>query len=224
MRRFTAFVLMFILAIGALGAQEAVPSKVKFLPLESMDLSMRYSSEIQRLYVQVDFDVETARLDSLSYWGVFLNKNAQISDVKVNGVVAAHYYLQGLVPEHFEPLVDAKYLQADAPANFVGIVMGNVASYPEKVRVKFSYFMPVPAFAVNEMKTPNAFMAGDTFWYPHYLNGTVTVNLVLATTPYFELMLGDASMSSTVSDLARTHQSTILDMPGLPKSFRLLQK
>ena len=228
MRRFTALFLLLFLASAALYAQvtvENVSPKVKFLPMESMDLNMRYSSEMQRLYVQVDFDVETARLDAYSYWGMFLNKNAKISGVMVNGVVSGHYLMQRLSPGHFDPVIaETKYLQAEAPVGFVGIDIRNMETYPDKVRIKFSYFLDIPEFTTNDFKVLNSGFPGEHFWYPHYLNGTTSVNLTLTTTQYFKLMLGNMTIGFKADEFTRTHQTTFFDMPGQPLSFRLMKE
>lgn len=228
MRRFIALFLMFALSAVALSAQvtvENVLPKVKLLPMDSMDLNMRYSSEMQRLYAQVDMDVDTSKLDADSYWGVFLNKEAKISGVMVNNTGSGHYLMRGLGVGNFEPpLADAKYLKPDAKAQFVGIDMRGLEAFPAKVHVSFNYFLDVPEFAANEIKMPNSGFAGDSFWYPHYLNDTISVNITLATTQYYKLMLGNMTIGFKAEDFLRKHQTTFFDMPGQPLNFRLIKE
>lgn len=226
MRKYVVLYLVLFLLGLCLFAQEpaSAPAKAKLLPADRMDLDMRYSTEMKRLYVQADFTVAGAKLDTLSYFGVFLNRGAKIQSVTINNRASGHYFMQGLVPDHFDPVLpNAELVASDAPARFHGIVLSNFAQYGETVAFRIMYYLDVPEFAMNDMNMLCAGFAPESFWYPRNVMGRTAVNLNLHTTQFTELMLGNQLVAYKDTGFQRTHSSMFFDMPAQPLAFRLIR-
>jgi hypothetical protein len=216
---------MMLVFCLSLSAQVIVPgAKFKLITPAVLDLNMFYSSELHRLYVEADFDLQKDQLDPTQYNGVFLSRDTKLQSLTIAGQGEGYYYVNNITAQNFQPeLSKPELLAADSPARFHGMSINNYQNYPDTVRVKLMYYLDMPEFRTNEMKQVCAGFGGDQYWYPHSLTGDVKVNVKLETTPYFSLMLGNSFPSHTDQGFKRMHQCSFMDVPPQPQAFRLIK-
>ncbi len=223
-RLYMTFALLFLFAIGLVAQENTAALKFKLLEADEYDLDMFYSTELQRLYMQVDFEVSKEDLDPQFYYGVFLHKGAQIQAITVSGSFESHYWANNLQPEHFDPvLVQPELLVWNSPALFYGIHLNNLAKYPEKPHFRIWYYIEVPPFRLDETNKLTTGLDASEFWYPRSLSKDCTVKITMTTTPYMSLRVGNSFASKLDKQYSRIHTNTYIETPAQPCGFRLIR-
>ncbi len=225
MRRTINLIALLLLLVGGLAAQDTASAlRFKLLESDEYELDMFYSTELQRLYMQVDFDISKSQLDSDYYYGVFLHKDAQMQAIAVSGNYESHYWVDNLQPEHFGPeLNQPELLVWNSPALFFGIRLSNFAKYPETAHFKIWYYLDVPPFRLDDGNKLSTGLDARDFWYPRNLNQDSKVKLTMTTTPYMSLRVGNSFASNVDKQYSRTHKNTYIETPGQPCGFRLIR-
>ncbi len=224
MRR-TILIFALLLLASLLAAQES-PAALRFKLLEAneYDLDMFYSTELRRLYMQIDFEIPKAQLDPSFYYGFFLHKDAQIQAITVSGKNEKLYWVTNMVAEHFEPtLPQPELLVWNSPARFFGIHLDNFRDYDQRARFKIWYSIDLPTFELDGANKLSTGLDGREFWHPHNLNRQANIRLTLVTTPYMKLRLGNSFASSEDKQYSRTHKLSYIDSPTEPNGFWLIR-
>lgn len=216
--------LLLLLGVGVF-AQVIVPgAKFKLISPAELDLNMFYSTELQRLYVQADFELEKALLDPTQYNGVFLNRDARLQSLTIAGRGEGYYFVNNISPQHFEPeLSYPELLKEDNPARFHGLSINNYQNYPDTVHVTLMYYLDLPEFRINEMNKLCSGFEANQYWYPHDLVSSTVVKVKLDTTPFYTLLLGNSFAQFTDKDFKRTHKCTFIAPPDQPVNLRLIK-
>ena len=225
MRRTFATIALLLLLTAGLAAQESSSAfGFKLLEANEYELDMFYSTELQRLYMQVDFELPKSQLDPSYYYGVFLHKDAQIQAITVSGNFEAHYWVNNLQPEHFEPvLIKPELLVWNSPALFYGIHLNNLDKYPDTPHFRIWYYLQIPPFSLDESNKLSTGISSAEFWYPRNLNRESTVSVTMTTTPYMSLMVGNNYASKLDKQYSRIHKNTFVETPNQPCCFRLIR-
>jgi len=223
-RKYMMFALLLLLALGLASQENTAALRFKLLEAGEYELDMFYSTELQRLYMQVDFELPKNELDPNFHYGVFLHKDAQIQAITVSGSFEAHYWANNLQPEHFEPhLVQPELLVWNSPARFFGIHLNNLDKYPETPHFRIWYYVQVPPFRLDETNKLTTGLDAAEFWYPRNLSRETTVQVTMTTTPYMSLRVGDTFASKLDKQFSRTHKNTYIETPSQPCGFRLVR-
>lgn len=221
-----AFILLMICA--AVYAQGEAPKQTvwaKVFPATEQNLDIRYSTELQRLYIQVDAKVQKSTIDNFALNGLFLPRNARVQGLWINGKSSKFLFVNNLKPENFNPpLEKPELLDEKGPARYHIMMMNDFADYPDVVPVRIVYYIDMPPLEPNSLDQLFTMLSPETFWYPRYILGTTTVKLKLVTTTFIRLMLGDALVPSSDKDYQREHVAGFRDDPAKPLSFRLMKE
>ena len=212
--------LLFASLLVCLSAQEQ--KSFKLLQAPEYDLDILYSSELVRLYVQVDFAIPRDQLDASSYYGVFLSSGAVFQRALVGGEYAPHFFVSNLVPEHFQPALPvAEVLNEESGVKFIGISLKDLDKFPETVTFRLWYILPVTSPASDSIGKPSFLIDGKQFWYPRNVHQVSTVKLNMLTTPRISVLIDKSFATQTDKDNSRQHTGTFLEMPDQPCSLRL---
>ncbi len=223
-RLYILIILILMLTVGLWAQKESSPLYFRLLESEKYNLDMFYSTELQRLYVQLDFDIPKSSLDPAAHYGVFLIKDALFQNVMISGKFASHYFVNNLVPQHFVPeLTKTELLKDDSPAKFYGFTIKDFADLPELVHVRMWYYLTVPVFKIDEMNKLSTYLDAEKFWYPRNFTSSSTVELKLTTTPFMTLLVNNSYAPQTDKQYSRIHNSTFLEIPHQPASVRLIR-
>lgn len=219
------FLLLAILACAiGLRAAEADSLDFKLLAAETYSLDMFYSSELQRMYVQLDFDIPKSALSPDYRYGALLDADAVFQSIEVAGNYENHYRVKNLEPENFAPpQPQAAWLDEKAPARFFGLPLGDWQSLPQKVHFRFWYYTSVDPFTTDSRGVASTGLEPDRFWYPRNTGAASTVQLKLTTTPYMVLRIGENSVTRTDSQYSRVHETTFTENPAEPVALRLIR-
>jgi hypothetical protein len=226
MRRFILLTLVALLLAAGLAAQEHTAAlKFKLLEAAEYNLDMFYSSELQRLYVQLDFDIPKSNLDPQYHYGVFLDKGAQFQAITISGNYESHYWVNNLQPEHFEPvLTQRSLLSADCPALFFGLSMNDFDKLPDTAHYRIWYYLSVPPFQLDSSQKLSTGIEASQYWYPRNMSSPSTVNLKLTTTPYLTLLVGNSFAAKDDKDFSRVHTSNYIESVDNPCSLKLIRE
>ena len=223
-RTYLLIALLLSLTAGIVAQDTAAAFRFKLLEAGEYELDMFYSTELQRLYMQVDFDIPGEELSPGYYYGVFLHKDAQIQAITVSGNFESHYWVNNLQPEHFEPeLIQPELLVWNSPARFFGIHLNSLEKYPETPHFRIWYYLEVPPFRLDETNKLTTGLDAAEFWYPRNLSRETTVQVTMTTTPYMSLRVGDTFASKLDKQFSRTHKNTYVETPSQPCGFRLVR-
>jgi len=223
-RKYFIFALLILLAAGLMAQESTAALRFKLLEADEYELDMFYSTELQRLYMQVDFELPKSSLDPDYYYGIFLHKDAQIQAITVSGSFEAHYWANNLQPEHFEPhLPQPELLVWNSPARFFGIHLNSLKKYPETPHFRIWYYIEVPPFRLDESNKLTTGLDAADFWYPRNISRESTVKVTMTTTPYISLRVGNSFASKLDKQYARTHKNTYVEIPAQPCGFRLIR-
>ncbi|MBW6514019.1 MAG: hypothetical protein K0B87_04615 [Candidatus Syntrophosphaera sp.] len=225
MRRISViFILALLLASGLRAQNDADALYFKLLEAEEYELDTFYSSELQRLYVQVDFDIPKSQLDPAYHYGVFLERDAQFQSTTISGQYGSHYLVSNLMPEHFVPgLTKPELLNWDSPAIFYGLSLDNYDRMPEIVHFRLWYYLRIPPFKLDETQKLSTGLDANQFWYPRNISTGSKVKLKLTTIPYMTLLVGNAYAAHIDKQYSRIHSITFIETVEHPSSFRLVR-
>lgn len=224
MRRFTLLFAFLLLVMGLAAQDSPAALRFKLLEADEYDLDMFYSTELQRLYMQVDFDISKEKLDPAFYYGVFLHKDAQIQAITVSGNYESHYWANNIQPEHFLPeLIQPELLVWNSPVFFFGIHLNSLQKYPATPHFRIWYYLDVPPFRLDEANKLTTGLDAREFWYPRNLSQESKVNITMTTTPFITLRVGNNFASKVDKQYSRIHKSTYIETPGQPCGFRLIR-
>lgn len=218
--------IFILLLLAATLVAQADNDTIRFTLLDAAeyDLDMFYSTDLGRLFMQVDFDIPKSELNPKLYYGVFLEQHSYIQSVTVSGFYEGNYLVQNLDANHFEPVLPKpELLYADSPARFYGINLNHYADYPETAHFRIWYYTEVPAFTLNDRQQLSTGLRGDQFWYPRSLKRNNTVRLTLTTTPYLTLLVGNSYAAKTDEQYTRIHKETFIETAEQPVSFALIR-
>lgn len=216
MRRYFALLLCLLVVSVALNAQTG-PAQMKFKLLGSnaYDVDMYFSSELQRLFIQVDYDMPKADLDTTSYFGIFLSKSASIQGMVINGTSCTGYEASGLSPDLFDPVIKNRELfDKSSPVAFSGLKLLSWDSLPDPVHVTLWYYLRIPTFTLNPINKLGFTLDSNKFWYPRDPSRLSTVRLKLRTSKNISFMCGNAVVTYTDNKTTRTYQTTYMEIPG----------
>lgn len=218
------FVLSLLLASG-LGAQNSADALYfKLLQAEDYELDTFFSTELQRLYVQIDFDVPKTELDPTYNYGVFLDRDAQFQSITVSGQYSSHYLVNNLKPEHFVPgLTQPELLDWDSQVTFYGLSLANYESLQEIVHFRIWYYLRIPPFTLDDTQKLSTGLDAQQCWYPRNINTSSSVKLKLTTIPYISLRIGNREAEKVDKQYSRTHTITFVESVDQPRSFTLIR-
>ncbi len=225
MRRISGILILLLLLTTGLFAQQIEPgAKFKLLNANYYEVEMFHSSQLQRLFLQVDFDLPKSQVDPASYLGVFLPREARLEGLWVAGFREGYYFVNNLAPGHFQPVLpDPGLLAEDSAARFHGLSINNYEDYPDVVHFTLKYYINMPEFALNQANRMCSMLSPAMFWYPRNLSGNSTLKMKLTTTPYFTLQVGNSLPPPMDQDFKRKFECTVIDMPEQPLSLRLMK-
>ncbi len=222
----TLFIILSLLIVCLpLLAQEQIatpPTWAKQFPASEMNLELRYSVEMQRLYFSLRASASKADIDNFSLNGFFLPSDARIQGLWINDQPSRFLFVSNLKPENFNPpLEDDKLLAKNSTARYHILMMNDFLQYPDDVKVRVDYYLNMPAFKSNTLGQLYTVLGADSFWYPRNLSKQTKINFKLVTTPHLRLTLGDAMVPFTDMDYKREHKANFTDSPTEPLAFRL---
>lgn len=225
MRRFLFIFILTLLLTSGLGAQNGADALYfKLLEAEEYELDMFYSTELQRLYVQIDFDIPKTEIDPAYHYGVFLERDAQFQSITICGQYSSHYLVNNLMPEHFVPgLTKPELLNWDSPVTFYGLSLANYDNLPETVHFRIWYYLRIPPFKLDETQKLSTGLDASQFWYPRNISTNSTVRLKLTTIPYMTLLVGNSYAAKIDKQYSRIHAITFIETVDQAHSFRLIR-
>lgn len=225
MRRVFALILLGLILAAGLGAQnDTAALYFKLLESEEYDLDMFYSSELHRLYVQVDFEIPKSELDPTYHYGVFLERDAQFQGFTLSGQVGNNYHVNNLMPEHFLPgLTQPELLDWDSPVLFRGLHIPDLGTMPDILHFRIWYYLRVPPFKLNENQKLTTGLDAEQFWYPRNIRTKSNVNLRLITTPFMSLQIGTEVARKTDKQYSRVHTLSFIESVEQPHAFKLVR-
>lgn len=225
MRRPCLIILtMLFLAVAVVAAAKDGAQYFRLLEAQEYALDMLYSSELERVYVQVEFSVDRASLDPEARYGMFLDNSAIVQAIMVGGLDQTSYQVSNLKPALFKPkLNQPELLLENSPNGFLGINLPALSQLPPIVQIKLWYYLPVPP--VTEQKDQNLATDLDAkrYWYPRNIHGDAKVNLKLTTVKYFILQIGDVAAPRVDGEFGRVHEISYTDKAKKPATFRLIR-
>lgn len=228
MRIIAFLMIVLLMACSAALAQEQVPKQTlwaKQFPATDLNLDVRYSTELKRLYIQVDTQVAKTAIDNFALNGFFLPRDARIVGLWINGKPSRILFVGKLQPGNFNPAITSADLLSDnSPARYHVMALNGYAEYPDMVKVNLSYYLDMPDFQPNSLNQMYTLLKPDKFWYPRNINVPTNVKIKVVTTTYMRLMLGDALVPFTDKDYMREHVASFRDDPAEPLSFRLTRE
>ncbi|MGC9362257.1 MAG: hypothetical protein ACP5F3_04935 [Candidatus Syntrophosphaera sp.] len=196
----------------------------KLLEAEEYDLDVFYSSELQRLYVQVDFEIPKNELDPTFHYGVFLERDAQFQAFTVDGKTGKHYLVNNLLPEHFVPgLTKPELLNWNSPVLFRGFYLPDLENLPETVHFRMWYYLRVPPFKLDGQQMLTTGLDAGQFWYPRNTNTMSRVNVRMTTIPYISVMVGSNIASQFDKQYSRIHTLSYVESVDQPSSLVLIR-
>lgn len=224
MRRIAFLILVLsILCTAAFAQSDKVWTKQ--FPANDISLNMSYSSELQRLYVQVDGTVNKSSIDNFALNGLFLARNARIQGLWINGQLSKVLFVNSLNPTNFQPALEqAQLLDSNGLNRYHILALNNFASYPESIPFRLSYYLEIPAFKKGALNQQITSLPPETFWYPKNLLGETHIKFKLITTTYNRVMLGDALVPYTDQDYQRIHAVSFSDEVFPPLTFKLIKE
>lgn len=214
--------LILCLPLLAQGQNQTPATWAKQFPAKELNLELRYSIELQRLYFQIDALADKADIDNFSLNGFFLPRAARIQGVWINNQPSRFLFVSKLIAKNFNPPLEDEQLLADnAASRFHILMMNDFIQYPDQVRIRIQYYLNMPAFKANTLGQLYTALGSDLFWYPRNLSKATNINFKLITTPNLRLSLGDALVPFTDHDFKREHKANFKDDPQEPIGFRL---
>ncbi|MGI6197978.1 MAG: hypothetical protein ACOYIS_02455 [Candidatus Cloacimonadaceae bacterium] len=205
-------------------AQELVEARTavaKQFPTNVLNMELRFSTELQRLYFQLEAIANKADIDDLAHNGFFLPKTARIQGVWLNGKHIRLSYMPELTFN--PPLEDESLLAADSPARFFILEIDDYPGLPEQVEVRINYYINMPPFKASTIGQQFTFLDPDCFWYPRNLSQGTNINFKLITTPRLRLSLGGSLVPYSDHDYKREHTANFTDDPAEPLSLRIIR-
>jgi hypothetical protein len=209
-------VLTLILTFMLVGmaAQEIIDgSPIRFSLLEAVDydLNLTIGTSVGRLYTSVNFTVNKTELDSTDYYSFFLNENATLERVQINGVESRYNLTTNLHPKHFVPeLTQADLIDASSGINCYSFDRELFSNLPDTINISLEYWLPLPAYSATLDGREAMELGNIPFFYPRNISASSEVNVLLITTIYHTM---DTSYSTTDFGGVRKIRSKIVDIP-----------
>ncbi len=225
MRRPCLIILtMLFLAVAVAAAAKDTAQYFRLLEAENYALDMLYSSDLERVYVQVEFSVDRASLDPEARYGLFLDSGAIIQSIMVGGLDQTSYEVSNLKPALFKPkLNQPELLLENSPNGFLGINLPALPQLPPIVQVKLWYYLPVPPVTEQKNQSLATGLDAKRYWYPRNVHHDARVDLKLTTVKFFTLQIEDVAAPRVDGEFGRIHEISFSDKAKKPVSFRLIR-
>ncbi len=209
-------VLFLILACSILyvSAEELIDgSPIRFSLLKALDyqLNLTTGTSIGRLYVGVEYLVNKNELLNTDYYSFFLNQNAYLEKVQLNGVETRYNVTTNLHPKHFIPeLPQPELLDGSLPVNCYSFDAAIFENLPEQIRVSLEYWLPLPAYQTGLDGRESISLGTLPFFYPRNLSESSQINVNLITTFTHGV---DTAINTSDTGGIRNIQARIVDIP-----------
>ncbi|HPV14985.1 MAG TPA: hypothetical protein PL126_04990 [Candidatus Cloacimonadota bacterium] len=214
---FTAL-LILCLPLFAQEPSELSTPLAKQFPAKELNLELRFSAELQRLYFQVVAIADKADVDDLAHMGFFLPKAAHIQAMQINNKPTRFRIYSKLT--FSPPLEDERILADDSPAQFCVVPLDDYPQFPEQIIVKINYYLDMP-FEANAFGQDCISLSPEEFWYPRNLSQGTDISFKLITIPQMRLSLGENLVPYEDHDFRREHVAKFTDNPAKPLSLRI---
>lgn len=218
------FTSLLILCLPLLAQEQRELSTplAKQFPAKELNLELRFSAELQRLYFQVNAIADKASVDESALVGFFLPEAARIQAMQIDNKPVRFRIYRNLT--FSPPLEDEDILADDSPVRYCVIPMDNYSQFPDQVEIRIDYFLDMPAFEANAFGQECTSLSPEQFWYPRSLSQGTDISLKLITTPYFRLSLGEALIPCKDHDYRREHITKFKDNPNKPLSLTITKE
>lgn len=205
--------ILFCILIG-LAAEEVIDgSPIRFSLLKALDyeVNLTTGTSIGRLYVSVNYELSQSDLLNTDYYSFFLNSNAIIEHVKLNGVETRYNITTNLHPKHFIPeLIQPELIEEDSEVNCYSFDAALFEDLPQNVAVTLEYWLPLPAYSLQEDGREAIMIGTIPFFYPRNIieSSNVNVNII---TPIFHGI--DSAINTQDTGGIRRIYSNFVDIP-----------
>lgn len=222
MKKILILVTSLLIMCLPLLAQELIETPTaaaKLFPSKELDMELRFSTELQRLYFQVKATADKADIDDLAHNCFLMPKAARVQGVWLNGKRARFSFIPNL--EFSPPLEDIDIMSEKSPARYYILEIGNYAELPDQVEVRIQYYVNMPAFKASTLGQKFTSLSFDQFWYPRQLSRGTDIKFKLTTTPTLRVSLGESLVPYSDQDYKRVHAADFTDDPEEPLNLRI---
>jgi hypothetical protein len=200
----------------ALFAEEPIyGSPIRFSLLEGLDydLNLTLGANVGRLYANVKYSVNKQDLPQTDYYSFFLNKEALLEHLHINGMNTQYFLCSNLHPKHFVPeLKRDDLILADSDVSCYAIAAESLENLPDTLEIYLEYRLPLPDYSVLE-DGRKAIMLGDIpFFYPRNLNASSEVNIHALSSIYHSM---DRIIKEEDSGGLRRIDTFFVDIPDI---------
>jgi len=185
------------------------PVEYHVLNATDFDLNLTISNKMGAIYVNLSFEVDQQQSGAPDYYSLFLNKNAVIERIRINGKDIQYYITTNLQPLHFVPEFSRLELLAeDAPVTCYSF--DPQLFEQDNTTVFMEYWYPMPDWESTEDGSESFSLGDIPFLYPRNIYNPAEVSVHMLTS--FFCSVEDADDVDIHGDLRRYHKSFV-DMP-----------
>jgi len=230
MRKFIFAIILMVLAVSLM-AEEADSLRVeeaetplpvfRLLSASQYDVNLRYYPHLQRIYVNMEFSVESDSLPEADYYSLFLNKAAQLEYVYVNDKFTPPVLAEGLVPEHYEPVLPQPELLSDSTMVMCSsFVLKGLMPEPGKIKFRIRYWIAEPEWQIADDGSSFMELLSDQFWFLRNIETASNVNVKLQSSTRYSLDINAPCLFTDVDGI-RVFRGGYEDGPGKSIPIRI---
>lgn len=218
-------IIMFLLVTGlCLGAEIIIKPDFNFgvISPTEINLDLRYSHSLARLYVIANFRLDPQALPKTTYHSLFLDKNVHLEQICISDKICGSILTNNLVPEHFVP--DFPYpalLDSTSTAVCYSFNLEPLLNSKEPIEFRMVYWLEMPELKAD-LGSESTGLNSDILWFPRNLINSSTLNFRVSTSDRYRVQFGDL-LNYTDADGIRTHEGSYTDEPGKYLEFKIMK-
>lgn len=223
MRKILIMMLLFITGL-CMGAEIIIKPDFNFgvISPSEINLDLRYSNSLSRLYVIASFSLDPQALPKTTYHSLFLDNSMHLEQICISGKFCGSIITNNLVPQHFVP--DFPYpalLDSTSTAICYSFNLAPLKNSKEPIDFRMVYWLDMPALKADTGE-PSTGLNTDTLWFPRNLLTPSTLNIRISTTDRYRVRFGDI-LNYTDAEGIRTHEGSYADTPGKYFELKLMR-
>lgn len=220
MKRYLSILLLLGILSGLLYAvQDQEKVYLSLFDAHEYNLNMSMSTDANRLYANLQFKIDSARLPEAENYSFFISKRVLLERVKINGKSVPFFYTTGLDARHFAPPLENEMLLApEAPVHCISIDKKYIKGESGEISVYLEFRSFLPEWTLDE--SGKEVLCWDTadFFYPRNVMHPATLNLEFSCISSFEM---DAADSTTDTGSIRRIKRQILESPEAGNKIKI---
>ncbi len=222
MRKFIFAILLMILAFPIIAEETEITVPVfRLLSTNQYDANLRYYPHLQRIYVNQEFTVYADSLLEADYYSFFLNKAANLEYVYVNDKFTPPILAEGLVPDHFVPVLPQAELLADSTDVICySYVLKELFAETGQIKFRLRYWLAEPEWQSASDGSSYMELLPDKFCFVRNIESDSNVNVKLQISTRYNLEINAPCLFTDIDGI-RTYRGGYVDAPQKSTSIKI---